>query len=133
MKKHKLVQQIDASLAAHASWHREMEIQIKRGRRDISPDDIAHPAGCFIGDWLESETLDAETRKSEPYSVVRWLHGECHKLMTEIVGLVRDGRDREAVELLDSNCSGIHNTLERALMAWREQVVGQRTVSFYAS
>lgn len=134
MKNHKLVRQIDAVLASHASWHQEMVIEIKRARADFSHDQLTGDGKrCFFRHWLEGDTIDAATRKSEPYSVVRWLHGECHKLMDEIVALVRDGRKTEAIELLDGHCNGLHGTLERALMAWREQVTARKTVPLYAS
>jgi len=133
MKNHKLVRQIDAVLASHASWHREMVIEIRRARPDFVADHLVGPnRRCFFRDLLESNKIDAATRKSEPYSVVRWLHGECHKLMDDIVVLVREGRKTEAIALLDGHCNGLHGTLERALMAWREQVVARKTVPFYA-
>lgn len=134
MRNHKLVQQIDAVLASHASWHREMVIEIKRARPDFTRDDLSGEGRrCFFRAWLEGDTIDPETRKSEPYNVVRWLHAECHKLMDDIVALVRAGRKDEAIVLLDGHCNGMHGTLERALMAWREQVTARRTVPLYAS
>ena len=134
MKNHKLVRQIDAVLASHGSWHKEMVIEIKRARGDFTRDHLTgEGARCFFQHWLEGNTIDAETRKSEPFSVVRWLHAECHKLMDEIVALVRAGRKQEAIELLDGHCHGLHGTLERALMAWREQVTARKTVPLYAS
>ncbi len=134
MKNHKLVRQIDAVLASHASWHQEMVIEIRRAPANVSRDHLTdHGKRCFFRHWLEGDTIDAATRKSEPYSVVSWLHGECHKLMDEIVGLVRDGRKSDAIALLDGHCHGLHGTLERALMAWREQVTARKTVPLYAS
>lgn len=134
MKNHQLVRQIDAVLASHASWHQEMAIEIKRARGGFSRDDLTgNGQRCFFRDWLDGDTIDTATRKSEPYSVVRWLHGECHKLMDEIVTLVRDGRKTEAIALLDGHCSGLHGTLERALMAWRAQVTAHKTVPLFAS
>lgn len=133
MKKHQLVQQIDSVLAAHATWHSEMVMEIKHGKGPFSPDATTEHVGCFFGDWLESETLDATIRKTEPYSLVRWLHHECHKLMGEIVTLARDGRKSEAIDMLDSQCKGMHGTLERALMAWREQITGRKPVALFAS
>jgi len=134
MKNHKLVQQIDAVLASHASWHKEMVIEIKRAEADFSRDHLTGDGTrCFFQYWLEGNTIDAATRKSEPYNVVRWLHGECHKLMDDIVAKVLEGRKAEAIELLDGHCSGMHGTLERALMAWREQVTARKTVPLYAS
>jgi len=134
MKNHKLVQQIDAVLASHASWHQEMVIEIKRAPANISRDHLTdYGKRCFFRKWLEGDTIDAVTRQSEPYNVVRWLHGECHRLMDEIVALVRDGRKDDAIKLLDGHCNGLHRTLERALMAWREQVTARKTVALYAS
>ena len=133
MKNHKLVRQIDAVLASHATWHQEMVIEIKRARKDFTYAQLTGDGRrCFFRHWLEGDTLDAVTRKSEPYSVVSWLHGECHKLMDEIVTLVRDGRKDDAIALLDGHCNGLHGTLERALMAWREQVTARKTVPLYA-
>ncbi|MCB1347197.1 MAG: hypothetical protein KDK11_00580 [Maritimibacter sp.] len=134
MKNHKLVQQIDAVLASHATWHQEMVIEIKHARKDVTREQLTQNGRrCFFRHWLEGDTIDDTTRKTEPYSVVSWLHGECHKLMDEIVTLVRDGRKPEAIALLDGHCNGLHGTLERALMAWREQVTARKTVPLYAS
>lgn len=132
-KRQSLVRQIDAVLASHGSWHQQMVIEIKHSKGVFSPTSDAEHNGCFFGDWLNSETLDPEVRKSEPYSVVRWLHGECHKLMDEIVGLARDGRKAEAIDLLNDRCKGLHGTLERALIAWRGQVTGSKTGALFAA
>lgn len=131
--RHTLVRQIDAVLASHGSWHQQMVTEIKHSKGAFAPDSTKARGGCFFGDWLEGETLDETIRKSEPYSVVRWLHGECHKLMDEIVRLARDGRRAEAIELLNGECKGLHGTLERALMAWRAQVTGGKTAALFSA
>ncbi len=133
MKNHKLVRQIDAVLASHGTWHREMVIEIKRAPKTLTREQLTgHGKRCYFRHWLEGDTIDAATRKSEPYSVVSWLHNECHKLMDEIVTLVHDGRKDDAIALLDGHCEGMHGTLERALIAWRAQVTARKTVPFYA-
>lgn len=132
-QKQSLVRQIDAALASHGSWHQQMVIEIKHSKGAFAPDSTAGNPGCFFGDWLEGSSLDDEVRKTEPYNVVRWLHGECHKLMDQIVTLAREGRKDEAISLLNGQCKGLHGTLERALMAWRAQVSGGKSAALFAA
>ncbi|MCB1336119.1 MAG: hypothetical protein KDK10_01195 [Maritimibacter sp.] len=132
-QKQSLVRQIDAVLASHGSWHQQMVIEIKHGKGAFAADSAGENPGCFFADWLESNALDPDVRKTEPYSVVRWLHGECHKLMDQIVGLAREGRKDEAIALLNGQCKGLHGTLERALMSWRAQVSGGKAAALFAA
>ena len=66
MKNHKLVQQIDAVLASHATWHQEMVIEIRRARKDFSHAQLTGDGRrCFFRHWLEGDTLDDIARRED--------------------------------------------------------------------
>ncbi len=132
MTNHQLIQQIDAILASHGSWHRETAIEIRRAKPGSIADDLAGPKRkCFFRDLLDSNTFPDAIRRSEPFNLVRWLHGECDRMMQQIVNLVRDGRKDEAIDLLDGHCEGLRGTFEQALIAWRQQVVTRKTAPLF--
>jgi len=123
MKNHELIQEIDAALATHGSWHREMSIEMKRGRQDLSPDMLSNPTACFFGRWLDGDGVSDDVRKSDAFKIVHDLHIQCHHMMGEISGLVRADRQTDALALLNGRCEKLHRDLEEALIALRAHVM----------
>lgn len=129
MNNHALVQQIDAALASHSSWHREMIIEIKAGKNALAAKTLADPRSCFFGRWLENNELDSDARTSKPFRAVRSIHEDCHEMMAEIATLTGNGRKSEAVEMLNDQCGSKHKALEMALMDLRAAVTRRRSTA----
>ena len=133
MNEKDLVKEIDSAKAAHSAWVRRFTHDIKTGHAPLSPGATDTSGNCSFGTWLDGEGLADSVRKTEPYSLVRWLHDEVHALAREVVALRRDGRDFEARRLLTGDFASVSTVLGHTLEAWQLDLSGEGPVALFGS
>jgi Chemoreceptor zinc-binding domain len=124
LEKEDLVKQIDDALLAHHGMKRALTLGISLHDSSKTPEELRRHDHCAFGRWLNSYTLDDQTKASKPYQVVSRLHREFHEIAGEVASLADAGKQLDAFALLDGEYSEKSERLELALNKWRAENIG---------
>ena len=112
--------QINAAIAAHATWKVRLKAAIEKGASEFSPSDIAHDDHCDFGKWLHGAV--ATVFKSSPhYTKCVELHRQFHIVAAKVLSLALGGKKDEAVHFIgiQGEFTQASAALTMAMVNWR--------------
>ncbi|MFC3097627.1 CZB domain-containing protein [Alteraurantiacibacter palmitatis] len=115
-------EQINAAIGAHGMWKLRLKTAITSGAKDLDSRTVSQDCECAFGKWLYGPEIDARTRASMPYQVVKRLHQEFHHSAGRVVQAVECGQNQAAKQLMESDFVPRSEKLVRALMKWKGEV-----------
>jgi len=121
--------QIDEARSVHEAWVCAHD----RGEPGGFPASDGDSEHCAFGKWIAEAGQDPAIRGTEPFNLVRWLHNEFHALAGEVAALPRPGRDDARYDLLSRDLAATSHLLDRALAAWRAEIVQDEPVLLFGS
>lgn len=117
-----LIHEIDAAIAAHATWKLRLKTAISTGRVEQNVDTVRRCDQCAFGEWLKGPTLSDEVRAGKPFEVVYRLHADFHRIAADVLAAVAAGKPSAAQEILDGPFSDKSRILVVALNKWRNEL-----------
>ncbi|MFC3099288.1 CZB domain-containing protein [Altererythrobacter lauratis] len=115
-------EQINAAIGAHGAWKLRLKTAIASGTGDLDWRIVSKDCECAFGKWLHGHEIDAATRASVPYQVVKRLHQEFHIAAGRVVQAVQNGHRQAAQDLMDGEFIPRSEKLVRALTKWKGEL-----------
>jgi len=119
MPNNNLIKQINDAIGAHGSWKIKLRTAINKGHSTQNAADVRCDDKCAFGKWLHGPEIDAQTRTSIPYSVIKRLHAEFHVCAADVLKQATSGNVSGATELLEGEFSAKSEKLVRGLRKWK--------------
>lgn len=121
----RLLEEIDAAIAAHGMWKARLKKAIDTGTIDVHPDTIRVDDQCAFGKWLHGPTITAADKASRHYQVCHDLHAAFHEAAARVAELALAGRKQEAERSLGlgGEYAVASATLTKAMIEWKESVL----------
>lgn len=123
MSKQVTLEQINAAIGAHGAWKLRLRSAIRTRAADITLAMASCDNKCAFGQWLYGTEIDAATRTSVPYGVIRRLHADFHRTAGSVLSLVERGKPAEAEAQMNSEFVERSDKLVRALSKWKGELL----------
>jgi len=113
-------EQINAAIAAHATWKARLKSAIDKGTSEVTPVAIQVDDRCDFGKWLHGAAATA-FKSSPHYTKCVELHRQFHIVAAKVLSLALGGKKDEAVRFigLQGEFTLASAALTKAMMDWK--------------
>jgi diguanylate cyclase (GGDEF)-like protein len=117
-QRRELREEVDASIAAHGFWLKQMRAAVATGSSRLDPALVAREDICPIGIWLNS-TISEKLRSMPLYHVTKSRHAVFHRSMARLLTAAVAGRPEAAISLRpEGDFTMVASALLRSLRHW---------------